>query len=256
MNEQQISRLEARLESLVEGIFAHLFGQRLHAHDIALQLVRAMEDNLQPARDGDTRPIAPDHYTIAVHPTVQQRILENYPLLPHILSEQIVDMATTANYRLIANPEVTIVGSSDLARGQMVIQIQAEYASKKHHTTQAMQPIKANALHKAPVNPQLIIAGRTIISLEGQTMVSLGRHHDNNIILDDQYVSRFHAQIRLRFGHYVIFDADSAGGTFVNDASVKEHRLQTGDVIRIGSTFIVYMQDDHILSGDTGILST
>lgn len=254
MNEQQISRLEARLENLVEGIFAHLFGKRIRAHDIALQLVRAMENTLKPARDGDTRQIAPDQYTICVHPEIQKSILENYPLLPNVLSEQIIDMAASANYRLMTNPQVQIVAKDNLNRGQMVIE--AAHARAKHHTTQAMQPIKADALQKAPTNPQLIIGGRSTVSLEGKMMVSIGRNHENDIILDDQYTSRFHAQIRLRFGNYIIFDADSAGGTFVNDVRVKEHRLQTGDVIRIGTTSIVYMQDDNNLSGDTGILST
>lgn len=254
MNEQQIARLEARLENLVEGVFAHLFGKRINAHDIALQLVRAMENTLRPARDGDTRQVAPDQYTVQVHPDVQQRILENYPLLPLVLSEQITEMAASANYRLLTNPQVQIVATDSLNRGQMLID--AAHAPAKHHTTQAMQPIKVDALHKAPSNPQLIIGGKHTFSLEGKTILSLGRHHDNDIILDDQYVSRFHAQIRLRFGHYVVFDADSAGGTLVNDVRVKEHRLQTGDVIRIGTTSIVYMQDDVYLSGDTGILTT
>ncbi|MBZ0288066.1 MAG: FHA domain-containing protein, partial [Anaerolineae bacterium] len=83
----------------------------------------------------------------------------------------------------------------------------------------------------------------------------IGRSHENDVILDDQHVSRFHAQVRLRFGHYVIFDADSASGTFVNDVRVREHRLQTGDVIRIGGTSLVYMQDDTQVSGDTAILN-
>lgn len=253
MNEQQIARLEERLENLVEGIFAHLFGKRVNAHDIALQLVRSMETALQPARDRDPRQIAPDQYLIYVHPDVQQRILESYPLLTHVLSEQIIETASGANYRLVAPPQVTIIANSGLSPGQMVIQ--ANHAQARHHTTQAMKPVKASAQHKAPRNPQLIIGGSKVVALD-KAMFSIGRSHENDIILDDQYVSRFHAQIRLRFGHFVIFDADSAGGTYVNDVRIKEHRLQTGDVIRIGATSIVYMQDDTHLSGDTGILNT
>jgi hypothetical protein len=57
MNDRLISQLEARLEKITEGLFAHFFGKRIQAHDIALQLVRALEDGLKPAQDGDTRPL-------------------------------------------------------------------------------------------------------------------------------------------------------------------------------------------------------
>jgi pSer/pThr/pTyr-binding forkhead associated (FHA) protein len=63
-------------------------------------------------------------------------------------------------------------------------------------------------------------------------------------VLDESTVSRTHAQIRLRFGHYVIFDTDSQTGTFVNNVRIREHRLRAGDVIRVGKTSLVYMEDD------------
>ena len=46
MDEQRITRLEARLESLVEGVFAQLFARKVLAQDLALQLVRVLEENL------------------------------------------------------------------------------------------------------------------------------------------------------------------------------------------------------------------
>ena len=47
-----ISRLESRVERLVEGTFARLFAGRLHPREVALQLARAMEDNVLPTPDG------------------------------------------------------------------------------------------------------------------------------------------------------------------------------------------------------------
>ena len=56
-------------------------------------------------------------------------------------------------------------------------------------------------------------------------------------------------KLRLRFGHYVLFDTQSYSGTTVNDVQVKEHILQTGDVICIGRTRLVYIEDS--VAGDT-----
>jgi pSer/pThr/pTyr-binding forkhead associated (FHA) protein len=74
-------------------------------------------------------------------------------------------------------------------------------------------------------------------------VVSIGRRFDNHIILDDSRVSRAHAQLRLRFGHYVVYDLSSTGGTFVNDKRVEECVLRPGDVISLGGVTMIYGED-------------
>ena len=70
-------------------------------------------------------------------------------------------------------------------------------------------------------------------------------------VVDDRAVSRYHLQLRLRFGRYTLFDIQSQGGTLVNEVKIKEHNLQTGDVIQIGNTRLVYMEDRPISDGQT-----
>lgn len=241
MNDRLIAQLETRLEKITEGIFAHFFGKRIQAHDIALQLVRALEDGLEPAQDGDSRPIAPDEYTIRVNPEMLRQINERYPSLDQALSEQIVDLAANAGYRLKNVPQVRFVPAPELTNSQiMVIAVQSH---TQKHTTAALQAIRVATAHPQPVNPQLIISGQKTIPLD-RAIIHLGRNTRNDIVLEDTTVSRSHAQIRLRFGHYVIFDTDSHTGTFVNNVRIREHRLRAGDVIRIGNTSLVYMEDD------------
>jgi hypothetical protein len=241
MNDRLITQLETRLEKITEGIFAHFFGKRIQAHDVALQLVRALEDGLEPARDGDSRPLAPDEYTIRVNPDVLHQINERYAALDQVLSEQIVDLAASAGYRLKNIPHVRFVAAPELASTQiMVIAVQAHVDK---NTTAAFQAIRIATEHQQPINPQLIISGQKSIPLD-RAIIHLGRSTRNDIVLDESTVSRTHAQIRLRFGHYVIFDTDSQTGTFVNNVRIREHRLRAGDVIRVGKTSLVYMEDD------------
>ena len=75
-------------------------------------------------------------------------------------------------------------------------------------------------------------------------VINLGRQRDNDVIVDDPTVSRHHAQIRLRFGNYVLFDLGSSGGTTVNGHPVQERVLQSGDVIGLArSRGLLYIED-------------
>lgn len=241
MNDRLIAQLETRLEKITEGVFARFFGKRIQAHDIALQLVRALEDGLEPARDGDSRPLAPDEYTIRIHPDVLHQINDRYATLDQVLSEQIVDLAASAGYRLRHIPRVRFVAAPELASNQIMVIAVQSHTDK--NTTAALQAIRVATAHPQPINPQVIISGHRSIPLD-RAIIHLGRSTRNDIVLDEPSVSRTHAQIRLRFGHYVIFDTDSQTGTFVNNVRIREHRLRAGDVIRIGKTSLVYMEDD------------
>ncbi len=241
MNDRLIAQLETRLEKITEGIFAHFFGKRIQAYDIALHLARALEDGLEPAQDGDTRPLAPDEYLIRTNPEILEQIIEHYPALAQVLSNQIVDFAASAGYRLRHIPDVRFVSAPEVSPTEIVI-IATHMRSQKN-TTQALQPITPPSTQDGPLNPQLLIGSQQSIPLE-KAIVHIGRSTENDLVIDDAYVSRFHAQIRLRFGHYVIFDTDSQSGTYVNDVRIREYQLHAGDVIRIGKTNIVYMEDD------------
>ena len=96
MNEQHIARLEAQLERLVESTFAHLFGKRIRAQDIALQLARAMEQNAVSDPRGDSRAIAPDHYAILMPSVTRQQLLQNQPALSKACLIQASKAASTS----------------------------------------------------------------------------------------------------------------------------------------------------------------
>ena len=57
-------------------------------------------------------------------------------------------------------------------------------------------------------------------------------------------MSKEHCHIELIEDGYVLKDLGSLNGTFVNGERVKEHRLEPGDEITIGSTRIVFEPKD------------
>ena len=67
-----------------------------------------------------------------------------------------------------------------------------------------------------------------------QLPISVGREDENNIQLNDDRISRFHAKLQDHSGRVILTDLDSTNGTRVNGHAVQMRVLQTGDVISVG----------------------
>lgn len=71
--------------------------------------------------------------------------------------------------------------------------------------------------------------------------VTIGRHPESDIFLDDVTVSRRHAVVRrVGVGHQVE-DAGSLNGTYVNQTRVEDTALADGDEVQIGKFKLVYV---------------
>jgi hypothetical protein len=69
----------------------------------------------------------------------------------------------------------------------------------------------------------------------------IGRERDNDVVLLDLKSSRYHAEIYLDGGQWILTDLDSANGTYLNDRSVSSPSpLSNGDRINIGETELVF----------------
>ena len=88
--------------------------------------------------------------------------------------------------------------------------------------------------------------GRRFTLAEGP--VQLGRGSENTIILENDSVSRRHARIESRRGHYCVVDLQSTNGTYVNDEVVAEYQLRRGDQIKIGDTILKFLSGSDLES--------
>lgn len=97
------------------------------------------------------------------------------------------------------------------------------------------------------------LQGRVVHVPEGG--LTLGRAEDNDIVIIDDGVSRYHARMLYDGGSLWLRDNGSRNGIFVNGQRVTDHRaLKVGDVIAISShTFAVRWdsETDQDLDGDT-----
>lgn len=65
--------------------------------------------------------------------------------------------------------------------------------------------------------------------------IRIGRSSENDIVIDDSFVSHRHAFIRKERGGFTIEDLSSVNHTYLNDEMLRQRTsLQSGDMIRIG----------------------
>ncbi|MBI2252755.1 MAG: FHA domain-containing protein [Armatimonadetes bacterium] len=68
--------------------------------------------------------------------------------------------------------------------------------------------------------------------------IKIGRDKNNDFILPlDKFISRNHAQIKVKDGKYYIEDLKSANGTFINEKQISEETmLSEGEIFKLGQT--------------------
>lgn len=71
--------------------------------------------------------------------------------------------------------------------------------------------------------------------------VSIGRSNDNDLILADNAVSRYHTEIQKRKNDYILADLGSYNGTKLNGKSIQKVFLKHGDKIQIGSSKLTFL---------------
>lgn len=75
---------------------------------------------------------------------------------------------------------------------------------------------------------------------------SLGRSAENDITIEDEEISRFHARLYAESGaerpRFFIQDLASANGTYINDARVAQRALADDDRLVVGDTILIFKQ--------------
>lgn len=70
----------------------------------------------------------------------------------------------------------------------------------------------------------------------------IGRMDDNNIVLSDRSVSRYHAEIVTQEDTYVLRDLGSSNGTLLNNVKITRIPLTPGDKVTIGTNALLFDQ--------------
>ena len=214
-----LQQFERRLERLVEGAFAKAFRSGLQPVELARRLTREMDLQRSVGVRGES--IAPNRFVFALSPSDYERFSGFAGALSTELITEARDHARTESYQLLGPIEVELEEAASLTAG--TFQLSAEVAQ---------------GADGPPAGAIVLPDGRRFdVSSEA---IRIGRLGDCDIVLEDDLVSRNHAEVRRLGQRAVIVDLGSKNGTQVNGSGVRERALVGGEEIRVGSTTLRY----------------
>jgi len=266
-------KVESMLQRMVERPFALLFHSKLQPAQVLRKLERAMEDNAHLLGEG--RRLAPEVYDIYLSFKDHQQLNPIEATLLKDWQQHLIGSARQHRYTLRSGPVLRLHPRSELRPGE--VNIEARVIDKQHMSPDgdggitATQAINADLLEHLrnqvsalqpsgmstpipgmlpPTIPPMSVpllppawltirlpqAPEKIYRIE-KPVIKIGRQLDNDIIVEDKRVSRYHAQIKFESnGQFTIYDLGSTNGITVNGAPhLRQHTLRSGDNFIIGS---------------------
>ena len=245
-----LSHLEDLAARLVEGTFARMLGARLQPIEVARHIARAMEDGQVIGAQGQI--VVPNAYLVYLHPDDFQALKSYQSVLQEELVRYVAGLAREGGATMTGRPRVFLKANPgvSLRRVRVEAQIHRPRRENSQEHTQAMPSLQRPT--QAETAPTFVLFDGYRRMPITEAVVTIGRDLDNCIILDDKRVSRQHAQMRRRYGQYVLYDLDSTGGTTVNGETVRETPLQTGDVLAFAGVKVRFEQADVMDKGGEG----
>ena len=211
--------LERRLERMVVGVFSR--GSRMNIRPIELgrRLVREMDD--QRSVDVKGRRVVPNDFTVQLSPKDFEGFAEISDVLQTELVEAAREYARAEGYHFMGPVKVELSIDQEQKPGRFEVLATLRQGSEG-----------------AASGGSLVLPSGQRITL-GDTPVTVGRLSECTVPLNDQNVSRRHAEIRPNRQNYVVVDLGSTNGTMVNGSRIHgETALSDGDIISFGSTYV------------------
>jgi hypothetical protein len=204
------------------------------------RLIDAMKDNLQ--RVANQRMLAPDLFIINVPPDDLMEWQQHQDILDE-MAQTLLSTGETQGLQFHGSPIIFAKSNQELSHHNWFIDAKISPEQQALTDTAAMNGDEIQENHgKLPQNAFLVIGGKVNYPLE-KDVINIGRHSDNDLSLEDPYISRHHAQLRAIDQNYVIFDVGSTGGLYLNDKKISKATLCSGDVVRMGAIYLIYIQD-------------
>jgi hypothetical protein len=231
-----LSQIENVFETIVEGSFRRFLAAPLQPIEIARALERAMEaQRVVGAASVDV----PNQYVAYVNPTEFQRLEPLRATVERDAAVHIERRASELNYRPIAPVHVTL--SADPKVSRATVRAEARF-------DEGMTTLEAPVEHTRRlelVRPDASVRSRSARSLvlvneDGETItvdgrpLRIGRGPDNDLVVPDIRISRYHAVIEPVPSGWIVRDLDSTNGTFLDGDRVSEAALDPPAALSLG----------------------
>ncbi len=225
-----LQRFERRLEGLVEGAFARVFGGVVQPVEVAGALQREAADKKQIVGHG--RVLVPNAFVVELSATDLERFGEWDAALRSELAGMVEEHARDQGWSFVGDVEVQFEQSHELDTGVFRVRSSVVASDAPAHRTEGIG------------RPRVVVQTtpeRVVLLTRPVTVV--GRGADADLQLADTGVSRAHAELRLEGGTVRVADLSSTNGTMLNGRRVRIATLSDGDRLDLGATTLVYRSE-------------
>jgi hypothetical protein len=256
-----LQRFERRLEGLVEGTFAKVFGGVVQPSEVAVALQRETGDKKMEVGPGRT--LVPNTFVVELGQSDAERLLAYEKPLRREFAAMVSEHAAEQGWSFVGPVDVQLQQSTDLDTG--VFRIRSEVLAGPEPEQPPAPGLPPSPWAPAPPElevpaptvaprPYLVVTdrlteGRTSERREQltRTVTTIGRGADADLRLNDTGVSRTHAEIHVEpegaGWRTTLRDLRSTNGTRVNGERVESCVLHDGDRLSLGSTALVLRQE-------------
>ncbi len=225
-----LQRFERRLEGLVEGAFARVFGGVVQPVEVAAALQREAADKKQIVAQG--RVLVPNAFVVELGPTDLQRFGEWDAPLRAELAGMVEEHAADQGWSFVGQVRVDFEEREELDTGVFHVRSSVAAADSPAHRTAGIGRPRV-VLQTTPEQVVLLTRPVTVV----------GRGADADLRLADTGVSRAHAELRLDGDTVRVVDLQSTNGTMLNGRRVRIATLTDGDRLDLGSTSLVFRSE-------------
>lgn len=229
-----IGRVERFLEDVFEGTSRRLFRPAVQPIELARAAERAMEDGLVV---GPAGPEAPNSYVVDLHPDDFARFASYRVTLQADLERHLADVARARGWRPAGFWQVQVRADAAVAPGRpRVVASLSDVTLRGDEGAPIIEetvPLRALGRDSGPARAHLESDDGRRFPLASAS-VSIGRALDNDVVLADSRVSRYHAQLRHEGGAWVLYDLESTNGSRVNGRPVRQAELPPDAEISLG----------------------
>jgi hypothetical protein len=231
---------EKKLEGLFEGVFLRAFKSGVQPVELGKKLVRELEGH--KTIGVTSRVYVPNRYEVGLSPKDYSRFESYQAVMATELENLLISYVKEKGYAVLDRPRIKLAEVDRLREGEFWIKCGMEgELPTEAEAPHAGEGVPGRSRPAGPAVLELLGSGDVspVFTIEKET-VQLGRIASNEIVLPDPNVSRVHARVTRRGESYRITDLDSTNGTWVNERRVSEAELAEDDVIRLGSTRLVF----------------
>jgi hypothetical protein len=198
-----------------------------------------MEGNQLATVDGI---VVPNDYSVYLNPQDMVLYTDFVTSLCRQMEDWLIDLADERNYGFIDQVRVQMFGDDRIE--PRTISVDAHIAELPGYDPVQQEAVQRTEVYRVVertgnVPPQLLrvtsaVRPEEMFSIRRQ-LTTIGRSLDNDVVIPEPEVSRYHARIEYVNGHLEIVDLESTNGTIVNGTQVRRRAIEQGDSVVVGN---------------------